>query len=200
MFKITGKDLILLLLYAPGRTGEYNEKIEGRTRLQKMVFLFEKEVYPNFKKDALISEEDLPKFESYHYGPFSKQVFDDIEFLIGLGFVEVISSDEQIDMGEQEEYKQWLEETGIEENWGSDNDIVIFEKQAFILSDIGKKFVEEKLWPALSDNQKNAIAGLKLNCTEANLNSILHYVYKKYPDFTTKSRIRDEILGNVLQY
>jgi uncharacterized protein YwgA len=131
--KITGKDLILLLLYAPGKTGEYAEKIEGRTRLQKMVFLFEKEVYPKFKQNKLITEEDLPRFIPYDYGPFSKQVYDDLEFLIGLGFVETEATSEQVEQGEEAEYWLWEEMTGLEDGSALDGGIV-FEKKAYVLS------------------------------------------------------------------
>lgn len=194
MSKITGKDLILLLLYVPGKTGEYGEKIEGRTRLQKMVFLFEKEVYPKFKQDKLITEEDLPRFIPYDYGPFSKQVYDDLEFLIGLGFVEAIPTSEQVEQGEEAEYWLWEESTGLEDGPALDGGIVVFEKQAYVLSKIGRDFVEKKLWPLLSENQKQALARLKLNCTKASLRTILRYVYEKYPETAKNSKIKDEIL------
>ncbi|MGB9847248.1 MAG: hypothetical protein ACPLRH_07065, partial [Desulfotomaculales bacterium] len=94
MYKpITGKDLILLLLYVPGKTGEYAERIEGATRLQKMVYLYEKEVYPRVGWNRL-AEEDLPGFIPYDFGPFSREVFDDLEFLAGIGFVDVEPSGE----------------------------------------------------------------------------------------------------------
>ena len=34
-------DLLIALLYAPGRTGAANEPIEGRTRIQKLLFLLQ---------------------------------------------------------------------------------------------------------------------------------------------------------------
>ncbi|MGB9662854.1 MAG: hypothetical protein ACPL5F_12725 [Moorellaceae bacterium] len=77
--------------------------------MQKMVFLFEKEVYPKFKQDKLITEEDLPQFIPYDYGPFSKQVYDDLEFLIDLGFVETEATSEQVERGEEAEYWLWEE-------------------------------------------------------------------------------------------
>lgn len=181
MVKIAGKALILLLLYAPTKC---NEKIEGHTCLQKMVFLFEKEVCPKFKKDALFSEEDLPRFKPSRYGPFSRQVFDDLEFLIGLDFVKAIDSEEQAEAAEYEEYKQWVDETGIGQA-GSDNKVLVYEKKAFVLSDIGKKFVEEMLWPLLNDAQRQAIVALKENCIGTSINSILHYIQTKYPEFVT---------------
>ncbi len=39
--KLTGKKLLLLLLYSPINGKKYNVPITGRTRLMKMVFLFE---------------------------------------------------------------------------------------------------------------------------------------------------------------
>ncbi|RNJ22669.1 DUF4065 domain-containing protein [Halosegnis longus] len=52
------------------------QEIEGRTRLQKMVFLIQQE----FEERG----EDLPgtyQYEPYDYGPFAKTLYDDIEYL-----------------------------------------------------------------------------------------------------------------------
>jgi len=55
-------------------------KIEGRTRLQKLVFLAQKE-----------STSDLPStytFVPYDYGPFSANLLDEVEALNDSGYVE----------------------------------------------------------------------------------------------------------------
>ena len=49
--KLTGKSLILLLLY-PSESGGSQNSIAGRTRLMKMGYLFEKEIWPDFKGDT----------------------------------------------------------------------------------------------------------------------------------------------------
>ena len=42
-----------------------------------MMFLFDKEIYNKFFKDKVI---DMPCFDSYLFGPFSKELFDDLKF------------------------------------------------------------------------------------------------------------------------
>jgi len=58
------QNMLLILLDLAG-------KIRGSTRLQKEVFLAQKEANVPFGYD----------FELYHYGPFSSQIFSDIEDL-----------------------------------------------------------------------------------------------------------------------
>jgi len=56
-------------------------RIEGRTRFQKLVFL---------TKEAVTREGiDLYDFIKYDYGPFSKELLDDLEWLEEKGLVEI---------------------------------------------------------------------------------------------------------------
>lgn len=54
--KLTGKTLILILLYAPTEDGAMNTPISGRTRLMKMGFLFQEEIADQFKKGGGLQE------------------------------------------------------------------------------------------------------------------------------------------------
>ena len=76
--EMNGKDLLLAFLYSPGVSPQNNEPIVGRTKLTKMMFLFEKQIYPRFFEDTIQIE--LPVFEPYYFGPFSKQLFEDLSF------------------------------------------------------------------------------------------------------------------------
>lgn len=164
--------------------------------MQKMVFLFEKEMYPRVGWNMLIAEEGLPGFIPYDFGPFSREAFDDLEFLAGIGFVDVEPSSEQVEWGEAAEYWLWQEMTGLEDGFAPDA-VMLFEKKAYGLSKLGRDFVEKKLWPALSERQKESIARLKLNCTKASLRTILCYICEKYPETVRSSQIREQILSNV---
>jgi hypothetical protein len=42
MLKLSGKHILLLLLYSPGNSDHPNEPLVGRTRIIKMLFLFDK--------------------------------------------------------------------------------------------------------------------------------------------------------------
>ena len=82
--KIHKSIFLLLLLYSKGKSGDLNEKITGITKLEKLLFLVKEEV---LKKHKLPFEEDYYVFRPYNYGPFTEELFDDIELLSDLGFL-----------------------------------------------------------------------------------------------------------------
>lgn len=101
--------LVLSLLDA-----DEDGRISGRTRLQKLVFLAQKEF-----DDPLGSEFE---FYPYHYGPFSKELLDIVEDLEEKGYI----SEKQVDLPRGEKYIYDLEEDGeqaledyIDDNPGS---------------------------------------------------------------------------------
>ena len=49
---ITSKDLLLCFLYSPGMDIITNEPIIGRTKLTKMMYLFEKEILEDSSKNG----------------------------------------------------------------------------------------------------------------------------------------------------
>jgi len=68
-------DVLLLLLYARGKTGQPNENIFGRTRLQKEMFLVQR------KLRELYQIKGLYPFRPYFHGPFSREVYNDFDWL-----------------------------------------------------------------------------------------------------------------------
>src|SRR6266436_4111154 len=79
--QIDREDVILLLLDATERLLGKNS-IGGITRLQKLLFLLEKET------DFEGIVEFFP-FEPYNFGPFSKKVDEAVEFLEGCDLIEI---------------------------------------------------------------------------------------------------------------
>nr|WP_016732103.1 conjugal transfer protein [Sulfolobus islandicus] len=120
------------------------------TRIQKTVFLVEKEL----KLDLGYN------FIPFYFGPFSKELQDDIYKLSELGYVKI----------REEPVEDLI--SGV---------IVGFKKiyeinVTFDLSSLDKNFVDfvtEKL--------------------KMPLNSLLKYVYMKYPEYTVNSLIKDKI-------
>jgi uncharacterized protein YwgA len=184
------KDLLLILLYAPGIKANC-DPIQGQTRLMKMIFLFKKELQKKFNFNHILGEDAFPDFTAYDYGPYSGKVYEDLEFLVNIGFVQVRKNG-QIEVTEEEkrEFDYWTATSSSNDELNTD----ILGRE-FTLTSIGKGFVEEELWPKLSDNQKNIITEFKKRCTTTSLRSLLRYVYTKYEDMTTKSVIKDEILS-----
>ena len=68
-------DVLLLLLYVPGKTGQPNESIFGRTRLQKEIFLVQR------KLRELYQIKGLYYYRPYFHGPFSREVYNDFDWL-----------------------------------------------------------------------------------------------------------------------
>lgn len=187
--RIKGKDILLLLLYLPGYKSEICEPIPGRTMLQKMVFLFVKELLPKFRRDLPITGEDMPQFEAWRFGPFSRDVFDDVEFLTNIGFIRVL---QQVEASEPEDIESdvWQDTVGDIEGGECSTEV-------FSLSGVGRDYVTKRLLAVFSDNQKQALEALKRNCLSAGLKGVLRYVYTKYPAETEKSEIRDRVMGPV---
>jgi hypothetical protein len=191
---LSGKDLLLALLYCPGVTGESNEEIMGRTRITKMIYLFEKEIYKNdFFNDLEIT---IPKFEAYHYGPFSRELFDDLSFFISIGLIETTETSIPISPAEQSESMLNADDS-IDDEW----EAATFDVQTgpavelkYSLSPNGIKYVQENVWNSFSSQQQDNLSAFKKKINSISLDSLLNYVYNKYPEDTVNSRIADKYL------
>jgi len=186
--KLNSKDLLVMLLYLPGVRDLEGEPISGKTRLMKMVFLFEKELYKKFRFDKQISTSDLPQFSGYDYGPFTSQIYEDIEFLRGLQYLD--SKPEEDEQEAADEVKAYFD-------WGASvqrEEAREYQAEKFFLTDRGKRFARERLMPRLTQNQVEALKRFKQACTKATLRQILKYVYTKYPKYGEKSKIKDQFI------
>ena len=187
MGKITScKDLIMVLLYARGHRDRQCEPIHGKTRLMKMIFLFDKEIRRKFNLSEQIPDSALPDFTPYDFGPFSGKVYEDLEFLVDMGLVEASSVNDELLEDERLECDHWQARGGSGE-WSFPT--------AFSLTDLGREFVESRLCNRLSPEQWRILDKFKAQCTSASLAALLKYVYTRYPESTTRSTIRDQVLG-----
>jgi uncharacterized protein YwgA len=187
----TSKDLLMLMLYARGPAGEQCEPIRGRTRVMKMVFLFEKEILRKFNFEKIIAADALPDFSPYDFGPFSAQIFTDLEFLHDLGMVSVqpvYGAEPAVE--ESIEYSYWQASNAMESG-----DAGPEHEEEFALTSLGRQFVEEGQAGTLTKSQWQVLDDFKARCSGTSLRGLLRYVYTKYPDTTTKSKIRDEIIS-----
>jgi uncharacterized protein YwgA len=184
--ELSGKDFLLSLLYCPGRDNKENEPILGRTRLTKMVFLFEKEIKKEFFNDIDIT---LPNFDSYNFGPFSKELFDDLSFFVSIGFIRTEETSIPISNVEKKEIEMALDDDW--EDAGFEKAEQEFVELEYSLSPYGLKYVVENIWGILSDIQKENLKKFKQQINAISLDSLLRYVYNKYPNYTDKSIIAD---------
>lgn len=190
--QINSKDLLLCFLYSPGLKDKVNEPIIGRTKLTKMMFLFEKEIYAQFFKDNLPI--DLPEFIPYYFGPFSKQLFEDLAFFQSIGMIEAKETAIPLSPADKVESEEGFD-LDIEDEW-QDAAFDADEKfeLEYCLSSNAIKYVEEKVWASFSDVQKGKLRAFKAQIVKISLDALLRYVYNKYPEKTIKSKIAKNYL------
>lgn len=186
--KMLGADYLLLLLYLNNQ-----EPIKGAVRLTKMMFLFNEQISKMLKKRGLESEQ-LPDFIAYNYGPFSKDVYEQIELFAGIGFVSVTDINTKEDMFGIDDV---VEAEFIDECYQGDSELKTENNfWEYRITDVGKGFVEKELLIDLTDEHKEILETFKRKITEMPIRQLLYYVYTKYPDYTEKSLIKDEVLDN----
>jgi len=177
--KLNGKDILLVLLYLPGKGQKINEPIIGKTRLMKTMFLFEKELYKNFNN---IDGETLPEFFTYDYGPFSNELLDSIKFFEMSNFIEEKSTGFSL---LEPEWKEYL--YNINNDVGYGNNLGIFDvnipgEVKYQLTKNGIKYVEENILDKINEEQKKVLIKFKKKINTLSLDAILEYVYNKYPE------------------
>lgn len=144
----------LALIYANRK-----KPIQGRTRLQKMIFLLQKEL----DEEGEYPLDDRYQFVPYDYGPFSRPLYEDLDELYERGFINELS--ETVDYGDTEgqvKYQYSLQPSGVSflEDRMSDDD---FQKILQKAEQIKKEF--------------NNMA----------LSQLLEIVYSEYPEYTENS-------------
>lgn len=171
-------DAIVLLLGAPGATERDRGRIEGITRLEKLLFLLEKET------EAAAWLKETADFRSDNFGPFSAKAYQDIETLATYGLV-----------NDSAMLSDSAEDTWETENIIGEATAEPYATRNLELTDRGKRYYEALL-AELPSEAESVVSGLKRRFGSIPLRRLIRYVYQRHPDFTDRSIIRDEILGN----
>lgn len=162
------EDTLLLLMSALSACGT-KQRVAGITRLEKMMFLLQKETAFSGKLQNKFN------FEPWKFGPFSREIYEDLDLLVCLGLVEA-------EVQELPGYAEYTEEDRLIE---SEVDEPVVQK-VFTLTDRGCR-VAEKLKAAISDKDWAEIGQLKKRFERVPLTRLIQYVYQKYPETTSKS-------------
>lgn len=179
-------DIILALLSG--------NEIVGTTRFQKLIFLTQ------FGKDK-ISDKDLFNFEAYKFGPVSAKLYDDLEFLSNIGYIEKSNErgdiiENSIDNIENLNFDQLINEKDkvitveeVDDRGGSttSDDNVVYR-----ITKKGLKYLDEN--KVLQNPETSKILGIKNKFQKWTLRELLQYIYTKYPNFATESEIKNKIL------
>lgn len=141
----------LALLYAGGE-----EPIEGRTRMQKLVFLLQQRLEER-DEDPFRSEDY--EFIAYDYGPFSKDLYDDLDSLSERGQIE--DSEEELRDGK--------------------------EKYDYEIQPGGADFVERHLHKQGAKEILELAEELKKEYNDMLLSELIEHVYSQYPEYAENS-------------
>lgn len=129
-----------------------NQKsIEGRTRLQKLIFLAQKEV------EESTENKNLYDFVAYDYGPFAKEIYQDIDSLKRRNLIE--EKPEVLDDG-----------------------VVTYH---FTLTEKGKEFTSSTDFQ--NDELLAELENKKERYADKNLQNLVEYVYSEYPEYAENS-------------
>jgi uncharacterized protein len=170
-------DAVVLLLGAPGSSPSTKDRIEGITRLEKLVFLLQRET----PVGEMLSED--PGFEPYNFGPFSRKVYEAIDLLRSADLVteQSASASTPDDLWESEAV------VGIEtpDPYATRN---------ISLTDEGRKYYDA-LVADLPSEVGEIVSRFKQRFATIPLRQLVRYVYERYPEMTERSIIKDDILG-----
>jgi len=184
--RIDPSDLVLLVLGAPTKHPEQQDRCAGITRLEKLVFLLDAET--EFRELAHEPADDL-HFKPFHYGPYSREVYDAVDLLVAIGLVNERRTSSTSSLDAAEELRQ-LEplEFGVV---GADPDKPYVERR-FELSDKGR-YVASVLTERIGRGAAEQITAVKDRYGGLPLRQLLRQVYRAHPEMTTRSRIKDSL-------
>jgi hypothetical protein len=170
-------DAIVLLLGAPGATERDQGRIEGITRLEKLLFLLEKET------DAMNWLKEDAQFRSDNFGPFSAKAYQEIENLTTYGLVKDSAA-----------LSDSLEDTWESEHIIGESTPERYATRNLELTDKGRRYYEALL-AELPPEAESVVSELKRRFGAIPLRRLIRYVYQRHPEFTDKSIIREDVLG-----
>lgn len=170
-------DAIVLVLGAPGGS-EPRGSLEGITRLEKLIFLLERETPMS---EWMTEKAD---FRSWKFGPFSSKVYEAADTLSAARLL----SDSRRKAGDTED--QWESVSALVD----ESDVDPYTTRSFALTDRGDNYYAA-LISELPENAEQVLADFKRKFAGIPLRQLVRYVYERYPQFTDKSEIRKEVLG-----
>jgi uncharacterized protein len=174
------EDVVLLILEASERILG-REWFSGITRLEKLLYLLECET--DFEGIG-----NFFHFEAHNFGPFSKEVYEAIEFLLSCELIEVHEKAFTSVYSSSDEAKLLAEtsDDDVSDEYGTESEVT--EKQ-FKLTPNGRK-VAGIMRDAIKRRRPSdveAIDEIVRKYGTRPLTQLIRYVYRQYPAMTVKS-------------
>ncbi len=158
-------DVVFILFYLA-------KSICGVTKLQKLLFLIEQET--DFFKEY---EEDVAfNFAPYKMGPFSDEVYSELEFLLQLSAIDLTPMRDS--------------------TRGNPPDSRLRNKE-FHITPKGEK-IASQLVEILEPEYEKELEELVEEYNTMELKELLRYVYTEYPEYAIESEIKDEVFSEVV--
>ena len=168
-------DLIVLLLGAPSSNPTLVGKLKGVTRLEKLMFLIERET----NISGVIKEE--MDFTAHNFGPFSAKIYQMLDVLAAAQLI----------------YDSSKPSDTREDSWEASEviggTIDPFATRDFELTERGRRYYQA-LIAELPNRVESDLSKFKDRFGKLPLRQLVRYVYQNYPDYTENSVIKDEIL------
>lgn len=192
------KHELLMLLLSVGPNGLSSSGVSGITRLQKFLFLL-------WQESQLKQIGDEFDFKPYKAGPYSKNLYDELEFLENIG---LIHSEIQGEASEIEAAD--LEALTFEQLMGDDADPFlddpkpqfantsdIYEERRFAPTAKGVELIKAILDRSDAKVVADGIRKIKTKYGNFSLQDLLYHVYTKYEKggWTSASEIRSKVLS-----
>lgn len=171
-------DAIVLLLGAPSKLPQLADRMQGVTRLEKLIFLLERETS---LRDLLTEK---PEFIAYNFGPFSAKVYQAVDTLTAAGLI----TDSAAPVASEAE--SWESFAAIDDAPSDDP----YATRDFQLTARGRRYYDA-LVQQLPPEAVQELSQLKARFGSLPLRQLVRYVYERYPAYTERSLIRDEIIG-----
>jgi hypothetical protein len=168
-------DVIVLLLGASGGSDPPGH-LDGITRLEKLVFLLERETPVR----SWVTE--TADFRSHKFGPFSAKIYKAVETLSAYHLLE-----DSALVSESEE-DRWEAVNVL----GADLEDP-YTTRTFQLTERGFRYYAA-LIKLLPPDAEDTLMRFKERFATLSLRQLVRYVYERYPEFTDKSEIRDQVL------
>ena len=173
-------DLLILLLYAAGKSGQVNEPIEGVTRLQKLFFLLQQREYA---LGELVEVARKYEFRPYKMGPFTSQLQTDLDELQSAGIVRV------------ERLKYWLRDDSDPQDEAAEtgpSQRKVESCQFSLTTDWGEQIAKD-LWAGLTLGHREGLSKFKAFFNSLSLRQLLIFVYERFPKYAVQSTIKDQL-------
>lgn len=177
-FEFEVDDAVVLLLGADPGGREQQGEIKGVTRLEKLVFLLERETDA---RDFMTEQAD---FVAYNFGPFSRRVYSAVDQLVAAGLV---ADSMQLSATNEDtlEAASALDLGDVQTDYST---------RDFQLTPLGREYYDA-LVSELPDSVVRQANELRGRFSGWRLRDLVRYVYQRYESYTDRSLIRDEILG-----